>query len=69
VQTLAVAPNAAAEAGARSAGVDRVLVEPFSIAELIEAVRSLRRVTDPAVVDLRTGLPAEEVDTPWWASR
>lgn len=72
VHVLAIAPEAADEEAARSAGADRVLVEPFSIPQLIEAVRALDRHGDAEVVDLRTGerKPAPAVDdAPWWATR
>ena len=72
VRVLAVAPDEAMEAGARLAGADRVLVEPFSIADLVEAIRAMAPNADAEVVDLRTGerTPAPEVeDAPWWATR
>jgi DNA-binding response OmpR family regulator len=72
VRVLAIAPDEALEAGARLAGADRILVEPFSIAEVIEAIRAMALNTDAEIVDLRTGArtPAPEVeDAPWWATR
>ena len=72
VRVLGIAPDEAIEAGARLAGADRVLVEPFSIADLIEAIRAMAPSTDADVVDLRTGerTPAPEVEeAPWWATR
>lgn len=72
VRVLAVAPDEAMEAGARIAGADRVLVEPFSIADVIEAIRAMAPNTDAEVVDLRTGerTPAPAVEeAPWWATR
>ncbi len=72
VRILAVATEAAQEEAARSAGADQVLVEPFSIADVVEAVRRLGPSGGAVVVDLRTGerAPAPEVeDAPWWATR
>ena len=72
VRVLAIAPDEAMEAGARIAGADRVLVEPFSIADLIGAIRALAPNMDAEVVDLRTGerTPAPAVEeAPWWATR
>jgi DNA-binding response OmpR family regulator len=72
VRTIAIAPDADRAASAQSAGVGQVLVEPFSIADIVDAVKALRPITDAAIVDLRTGLstPAPAVDdAPWWATR
>jgi DNA-binding response OmpR family regulator len=51
--------------------VDRVLLEPFSIADVVEAIRSLIPSSDPGVIDLRgDGVTAPAADdAPWWASR
>ena len=72
VRILAIAPDAVQEKAARSAGADQVLVEPFAIAEVVEAVRALGSPGEALVVDIRTGAatppPAVE-DAPWWASR
>lgn len=72
VRILAIAPDAAQEASARSAGADEVLVEPLAIPDLIEAVRRLAPGGDASVIDLRTGekvaAPAVD-DAPWWATR
>ena len=72
VRVLAIAPDAVAGDSARSAGADQVLVEPFAIADLVEAVRALGPSGDARVVDLRTGaVTAAPVvaDAPWWATR
>ena len=71
VRILAVAVDAGQEAAARSAGADQVLVEPFSIAELVTAVRTLGPNGAAGVIDLRTGAmaTAEQDDAPWWATR
>ncbi len=72
VRILAIAPDGEQERSARSAGADQVLVEPFAIAEVVQAVRALGPNGDARVIDLRTGLAtaAPEVeDAPWWASR
>jgi DNA-binding response OmpR family regulator len=72
VRILAIAPDAVQEKAARSAGADQVLVEPFAIADVVEAVRALGSPGEALVVDIRTGAatpsPAVE-DAPWWASR
>lgn len=57
---------------AREAGADAVLVEPFSIPELVDAVRSLEPQVDGAgaVIDLRAADAAAQADdAPWWATR
>jgi DNA-binding response OmpR family regulator len=72
VRILAIAQDEAQEQAATSAGADRVLVEPFAIADVVESVRGLGPSGDAQVVDLRTGqsTPAPEVDdAPWWATR
>lgn len=72
VRILAIAPDAVQERAARSAGADQVLVEPFAIAEVVEAVRALGPSGDARVIDLRTGVSSEAPkveDAPWWASR
>jgi DNA-binding response OmpR family regulator len=73
IRVLAVATEPDQEEAARSAGAAGVLVEPFSIADVVDAVRALVPSTDSAIVDLRTGervsAPAVEDDTPWWATR
>ena len=73
VRVLAIAPDATVEDAGRSAGADPVVVEPFSVADLVAAVRSLApNPTDAEVVDLRTGArtaaPAVE-DAPWFSTR
>jgi len=72
VRILAIAPDAMQERAARSAGADQVLVEPFAIADVVEAVRALGPSGDGHVIDLRTGAVTESPpveDAPWWASR
>ena len=72
VRVLAIAPDAVAGDLARSAGADQVLVEPFAIADLVEAVRALGPNRDALVVDLRTGAVTAApnvADAPWWATR
>lgn len=54
VRVLALAPGAELGAAAEAAGVHAVLVEPFSIADLVEAVRAMG---EPNVVDLRRAAP------------
>ena len=74
LRVLAVAEDELQAEPARNAWVTGVLVEPFSIADLVAAVRDLQPVAPEGaeVVDLRTGkrdaADAEE-DAPWWATR
>jgi DNA-binding response OmpR family regulator len=70
VRILAVAVDALQEEQARTAGADEVLVEPFSIAELVAAVRTLGPSVDAGVIDLRTGATATapQVEGSWFAS-
>ena len=73
-RVLAVATDALQEGSARSAGADEVLVEPFTIADIVDAVRLLgpNLSGDATVIDLTTGeksaAPAVD-DAPWWATR
>jgi DNA-binding response OmpR family regulator len=74
LRVLAVAEDELQAEPARNAWVSGVLVEPFSIAELVAAVRSLQPVAagSAEVVDLRTGqrtTAALPDDAPWWATR
>lgn len=72
VRVLAVAPDERADAAARTAGAVSVLVEPFAIADIIEAIRALKPTQDATVVDLRTGERAaapEVEDAPWFSTR
>lgn len=72
LRLVAVAMDAPQELAARRAGAHRVIVEPFAIADVVEAVRSLGPATDPRVIDLRTGEAsgAPEVDdVPWFVTR
>lgn len=74
LRVLAIAPDKVQQGSARSAGADDVLVEPFTIADIIEAVRNLDPIpkSDATVIDLTTGeataAPAVD-DAPWWATR
>lgn len=68
IRVLAVAPDAAGADAARAAGAEGILLEPFSIPELVEAVRALAPA--PPVIDLRASASAQvEDDAPWWATR
>ena len=74
VRTLVIAPDELEAEPARHAGVEGVVVEPFSIPELVAAFREVAGASagDATVVDLRTGQPqaAPQVDdAPWWATR
>jgi DNA-binding response OmpR family regulator len=74
LRVLAIATDDVQEGSARSAGADEVLVEPFTIADIIDAVRHLAPAPsgDATVIDLATGeataAPAA-ADAPWWATR
>lgn len=72
VRVLGIAPDKKAAKAAKSAGADRVLVEPFSIADVIDGIRAMAPSSDAQVVDLRTGersaAPVVD-DAPWWATR
>jgi DNA-binding response OmpR family regulator len=68
IRVLAIGTDDADAEAARSAGAEQVLVEPFSIPDLIDAVRAL--APKPAVIDLRAGAAAPiDDDAPWWATR
>lgn len=70
LRVLAIAPDEALAAAARSAGADQVLVEPFVVAEVVDAVRHLGPQPVTEVVDLRSGeQPVVVEDAPWWATR
>lgn len=75
LRVLAIAVEAEQADQGRAAGAEAVLAEPFSIPELIEAVRALEAPTkrSDGVIDLRTGsnkgAAAEADDAPWWATR
>lgn len=72
-RVLAVAQDEEQAEAVRTGGASEVLVEPFSISEVMDAVRRLGPPSvDARVLDLRTGasMPAPEVeDAPWWATR
>jgi DNA-binding response OmpR family regulator len=70
LRILAIAIDAAQEGEARTAGADQVLVEPFAIAELGAAVRTLGPSGDGQVIDLRTGAASEvpQVEGSWFAT-
>ena len=68
---LAIATDALQEGSARSAGADEVMVEPFSIADIIELIRRLGPRGGGQVIDLRTGEVSEApapADGPWFAT-
>ena len=70
LRVLAVATDPVHEDAARSAGADEVMVEPFSVADIVNAIRKLGP-TGADVIDLRTGevtkTPAA-VEGPWFAT-
>ena len=70
LRVLAVATDPIHEEAARSAGADEVMVEPFSVADIVEAIRKLGP-TGAQVIDLRTGEVSEApapVEGPWFAT-
>jgi|GEM_PF-4653983 DNA-binding response OmpR family regulator len=75
VRTLVIAPDDLQAEPARNAGVEGILVEPFSIPELVTALREVDSPAaggDDVLVDLRADRsPAAPVadDAPWWATR
>ena len=71
LRVLAIATDALQEGSARSAGADEVMVEPFSIADIIELIRRLGPRGGGQVIDLRTGEVSEApatADGPWFAT-
>ena len=71
LRVLGIAPDGVQEDAARSAGADEVLVEPFSIADVVEVIRRLGPTGAAQVIDLRTGEPTDApvaVDGPWFAT-
>lgn len=71
LRILAIAPDEERAEAARSAGVNHLLVEPFSITDIGAAVRALDVATDN-VVDLRdhaTQPEQSDESKPWWATR
>lgn len=72
VRIIAIAPDAGRAERAQAAGVDRVLVEPFSIADIGDAVRAMDRGADSETVDLSSGEPTAAPavdDAPWFVTR
>lgn len=75
LRTLAIAPDADHQRVVEEVGADQILVEPFSVADLVDAVRALGQragASGGKVVDLRTGehsTAAKADDAPWWATR
>jgi CheY-like chemotaxis protein len=72
LHVVAVAPDADLAEQARVAGAVRILQEPLTITDVVEAVRSLAPSAGAEVIDLRTGerSTVPEVDeAPWWATR
>ena len=71
VRVLAIAPDPALETEARTVGAARVLVEPFTVADVIDGIRSMDH-SGAQVIDLTTGerkaAPVVD-DAPWWATR
>jgi DNA-binding response OmpR family regulator len=70
---IVVATSPADAEAAALGGVDGTLLEPFSIAEVIEMIRSVR-VQRAEVIDLRAVaeddvVPLHAGELPWWATR
>ena len=67
---VAIAPDESSGEGARSSGARQVLVEPFSIAEIVDAVKAMGQ-GELVVVDLDAEATSDPVvdDKPWWATR
>jgi DNA-binding response OmpR family regulator len=70
LRVLAIAVDDLQEGSARSAGADEVLVEPFSVADVIDSIRKLGPNGSAQVIDLRTGEVTEpqSVEGPWFAT-
>jgi DNA-binding response OmpR family regulator len=76
LRVLAIATREADALAAEALVVERVLREPFTIADVVEAVRSVAAGTgDAPVIDLRApvteaaqAVPVQD-DLPWWATR
>jgi DNA-binding response OmpR family regulator len=71
LRVLAIAVDALQEGSARSAGADEVLVEPFSVADVVEMIRRLGPSGAAQLIDLRTGEMSEvpdAVEGPWFAT-
>lgn len=73
MRIVAVAPDAEDAARATAAGAYSVLVEPFSISDIVEHIRGLGDGDTVATVDLRgtkvVSAGAAVDDKPWWATR
>ena len=71
LRVLAIATDALQEGSARSAGADEVMVEPFSIADIVDVIRKLGPSSAAQVVDIRTGETSDApttVDGSWFAT-
>lgn len=68
---VAIAPDEASAETARSTGARQVLVEPFSISEIVDAVKVMAGGTTTTVIDLDAEARPAQVadDKPWWATR
>lgn len=69
---LAIASDDDAARRATAAGAQHVVTEPFTIAQLIEALRDAARGTPlpDGVIDIRGMVGATgESEPPWWATR
>lgn len=71
LRVLAVATEPSHEEAARSAGADDVLVEPFSVADIVDGIRRLAPLSATQVIDLATGevsTAPTPVEGPWFAT-
>lgn len=71
MRVLAVATDELQERSARSAGADDVLLEPFSIAEIVDSIRRLAPADVTTVIDLASGEVSTApvaVEGPWFAT-
>lgn len=71
LRVLGIAPDAAQAKPAKELHA-AVLIEPFAIPDLVQAVRGLERpAAGDSVIDLRDAPSpaAESDDAPWWATR
>lgn len=72
VQVIAIAPDLERAETARASGARRVLLEPFSIADVVDALRAMGSGAKTSTVDLRSSAGPDAMavaDAPWWATR
>ena len=74
IRIVAVATTEADAAAARNLGAHEVLLEPFSITDVVDAVRAVGKPVGARVIDLREKAGArladlEPDDRPWFATQ